>query len=1079
MELSRRGFLKGIGGIFGAGMAYELVSATSALAVESPKEFKLEGTQEYTNICCYCSGGCGTLCSVRDGELINLEGDPDHPVNQGGLCPKGAAMFQLRNVVDPETREIVKNPDRITKPMIRRPGASEWETVSWDQIVEEIARKVKDTRDETFVEKNDDGLTVNFTPAMASLGGSQENGEEQYLILKMMRSLGIIAIDNQARVCHSSTVVGLAPTFGRGSMTSHYDDIRNADYILHCGSNSTESHPVSSRWLHVAHDRGAKWIVVDPRYTRTAEQADIYCPIRSGTDIAFYGGMYNYIFENLIEPGLADYTKTGKNPDNYNFEYLLNYTNASYLMDPEYSFDPETGLFSGYDEENQIYDKHTWHYQIESEEQWDTSKGGTYEWANHKLHPGVPEFTPLTFTKPKRDMTLQDPNCVYQLMKEHYSRYDMDTVCKICGMDKDILELVYKTYTESAAPGKAGTILYALGQTQHSYGGENCRAMSILQLLLGNVGIPGGGVNALRGEPNVQGATDMGMMVNEQPAYLKWANTTDRKSLRTWIESQTYSAGYYSNKPKFLVSALKEWFGDNATVDNDYGYDWWPKVPSEVGAQDYTHISTFELMDQGIMKGYFNWGMNPCHSAPNAGFVRRSMAKLDWLVVADQVETESACFWKAPDMNPEEIQTTVFFLPCALIYEKPGLINNSGRWTQWRQKAVEPWDEAKPDYEMCDLIWTKICELYKAEGGANPDPILNTKWDYYVDGKPDLRPVAWALNGYRVAGTDCNTTTSDPKADLLSGYSELAADGSTSCGMWIYGGYYNNSTSPLDPAEQPCSGRDNSDPTGLGLYPGWSFAWPNNRRILYNRCSADTKGKPWNPDKTLCEWTGSEWVLNDAADFVAYKTNADGTKTAVEPNSNTFFMTWEQNARLISYGMEDAALPEHYEPFESPLKENIMNGHLGNPVILNADSASTAHADCDEFPYVASTYSVTEHWQTGGQSRMCPALIESMPVQFIEISEELAGEKGIASGDMVHVWNNRGSVEIPAVVTKRLKPLTVNGNTVHEVGMTHHYSWAGVFGTDTNTVNDLTPNVGDPNSCIPEYKAFLVNIEKA
>ena len=1079
MNLTRRGFFQASGAALLSSLAYGTISASPALAVESEDTWKLVNTEEYTNICCYCAGGCGSLCSVRDGELINLEGDPDHPVNEGGLCPKGATMFQLRNIVDPETREVIKNPDRITKPMIRRPGAKEWEVVSWDQIIEEIAKAVKKTRDETFVEKNKDGLTVNYTPAIASLGGSQENSEEEYLILKMMRSLGIVAIDNQARVCHSSTVVGLAPTFGRGSMTSHFCDMANADYILHCGSNSTESHPVTSLHLHRAYERGAKWIVVDPRYTRTAEQADIYCPIRSGTDIAFYGGMFKYIIDNLIEPGLAKYTKTGKNPDNYNFEYLINYTNASYLLDPEFGFETKTGHFSGWDEETKTYNKETWHYQIESETQWDTSASGDYAWANHDLNPDVPEFTPLTFTKPKRDNTLQDENCVYQQFKKHYERYDIDTVCSICGMDKDKLELVYKTYTESAAPGKAGTILYALGQTQHHYGAENIRCMGILQLLLGNVGVPGGGVNALRGEPNVQGATDMGMLVDEQPAYLKWSNTTDRSSLRKWIESQTYAAGYYTNKPKFVVSALKEWFGDNATVDNDYGFDWWPKVPSEVGAQDFTHISTFHLMEQGVMKGYFNWGMNPCHSAPNASYVRRSMANLDWLVVADQVETEAASFWKAPDMNPEDVQTTVFFLPCALIYEKPGLILNSGRWCQWRQKAVEPYDEAKPDYEMCDLIWTKIVELYKKEGGANPDPILNTKWDYYVDGKIDIRPVAWALNGYRVKGTNCNTTTKKPKADLLASYSELAADGSTACGMWIYSGYYNNSEAPLDPAEQPCSARDKSDPTGLGLHPGWSHAWPNNRRILYNRASADTKGKPWNKDKVLCEWDGKQWKLNDNADFVAAKANADGSKTPVEPNANAFFMTWEQNARLVSYGMADAPIPEHYEPFESPLAENPMNGSKNNPCIKFADDPSTAQADPSEFPYVATTYSVTEHWQTGGQTRMCPALIEAMPAQFIEISEELANEKGIKSGDMVHVWNNRGSVEIAAVVTKRLQPLTVQGEKKHLVGMTHHYGWAGVLASDDNMVNDLTPNVGDPNSFIPEYKAFLVNIEKA
>lgn len=820
---------------------------------------------------------------------------------------------------------------------------------------------------------------------------------------------------------------------------------------MNIGSNSVENHPISSKWLHKAHDNGAKWIVVDPRYTRTAEQADIYCPIRSGTDIAFFGGLYNYIIEN----------------DLWQHDYVLAYTNASYLLDPDYSFDPETGFFSGWDEKTGSYSNETWHYQVESTSKWDTSSKGDYAWA---VAPGVPKFTPPEVEHIKKDETLQDPQCVFQQFKKHYSRYDMDTVCSICGMDKETLELVYSTYASTGKAGKAGSILYALGQTQHTYGAQNTRAMSVLQLLLGNVGIPGGGVNALRGEPNVQGATDMGMLVNEQPAYLKWPNTTVRSSLRKWLEGETYSDGYYTNKPKFIVSALKEWFGDKATVDNDYGYDWWPKVPA---SSDYTIMSTFELMDQDIIKGYFNWGMNPCHSAPNAGFVRRSMAKLDWLVVADQVITESATFWKAPDMKPEEIDTSVYFLPCALIYEKPGIIANSGRWLQWRYQAVEPWEEAKPDYEMVDLLWKEVVRLYEEEGGANPDPILNTKWDYYVDGKIDPRPVAWALNGYNVKGTECNTSSKSQKTDLLPGYSALQADGSTACAMWIYGGFWCNNDAPLDPAQQPIGRRDNSDASGIGLNSNWAYAWPNNRRILYNRASADINGKPWNPDKVLCEWTGDKWVLNDAADFVAVKNDKP-----VPPNNKAFFMLWEQNGRLESYGMVDGPLPEHFEPFETPVSENLLNGQLNSPCMKFAENESTKHSSASECPIVATTYSVTEHWQTGGQTRSCPALVEAMPSQFIEISEELAGEKGIKSGDNVRVWNNRGSVVVSAVVTKRIKPLTVHGATQHLVGLTHHFGWSDLFGTG-EVVNDLTPNVGDPNSQTPEFKAFLVNIEKA
>lgn len=830
-------------------------------------------------------------------------------------------------------------------------------------------------------------------------------------------------------------------------MTSHWIDFQNTDVILHCGSNSVENHPLSSRWLNKAHENGAKWIVVDPRYTRTAEMADIYCPIRSGTDIAFYGGMYNYIIEH----------------DLWQHEYVLNYTNASYLLDPAYEFDPETGFFSGWDPEARKYSAATWHYQIESETPWDTEPNGDYAWVKK---PGTPIFTPPEHEVVKKDLTLQDPMCVWNKFKEHYSRYDLDTVSSICGIDKETLELVYKTYGSTGQPGKAGTILYALGQTQHTYGAQNTRAMSVLQLLLGNVGIPGGGVNALRGEPNVQGATDMGMMVNEHPAYLKWANTTDCSSLRKWLESQTYSNGYYTNKPKFLISSLKEWFGENATFENDYGYDWWPKVPA---SPDYTMMSTFELMSQESIKGYFNWGMNPAASAPNAKFAREAMAKLEWLVAVDQVHTESATFWKAPDMNPKEIQTEVYYLPCALIYEKPGTILNSGRWLQWRYEAVKPWDEAKPDYEICDLLYKELTRLYEEEGGANPDPILKMKWDYYVDDKMDPRAVCMALNGYRVAGS----SIPDAKVDLCKGYSELQADGSTACAMWIYSGFWNNKEDILNPAAQPIGRRDNYDASHVGLFSNWAYSWPDNRRILYNRASSDPQGKPWNPDKVLNYWDGSKWVLIDRPDFVAAKNGEP-----VPPNNNAFFMLWEQNGRLESYGMVDGPLPEHFEPFETPIDKNPLNGQLQNPMLAFGDMPSVKRGSAEEYPIIATTYSVTELWQTGSQSRSCPALLEAMPDQFIEISEELAKEKGIKSGDMVRVWNNRGSATVPAVVTIRIKPLYVEGENRHIIGMTHHFGWAGTFGTG-DVVNDLTPNVGDPNTFVPEYKAFLVNIAKA
>jgi formate dehydrogenase major subunit len=587
--------------------------------------------------------------------------------------------------------------------------------------------------------------------------------------------------------------------------------------------------------------------------------------------------------------------------------------------------------------------------------------------------------------------------------------------------------------------------------------------MSLVQLLLGNVGVAGGGVSALRGEPNVQGATDMAMLVYDFPGYLKWPTVASHPTLRTWLETETAGDGYYTNKAKFFISALKEWFGEAATFENDYGYDLLPKIPK---GKDFTTISTFELMDTEDLKGYFLWGQNPAHSSPNAKFARQAMSKLEWMVCVDWVETETSTFWKAPDLDSSTIDTEVFLLPAALIFEKSGTIANSGRWLQWRYKAVEPNGEALPDYEICDRLWTKLVNLYSTEQGVCPEPILSTKWDYHIDGKCDPRAVAMALNGYTIA---------DGK--LLSTFGSLKADGTTACALWIYTGFYANNDSPLDPATQKVGARGQDDPSELGLYPGWSYAWPLNRRIIYNRASADMQGKPWNQSRKLVEWTGEKWDNFDVPDFVASSTAADGTVTPIPPNNKAFFMAWEQNARLMCSTMKDMPLPEHYEPFESPT-DNVLNGRENSPCIQFADNASVKRGTREDYPIAVTTYSVVEQWQTGSQTRGCPVLVESMPEQFIEISEELAAERNINNGDKVKVFNNRGSVELFAMVTCRFKPHTINGKTVHQAGMVHHWGWAGSYSTG-DIVNDLAPNVGDPNCYVPEYKAFLIDIEKA
>ena len=1032
MELSRRSFFKR-GLAFGASAAAAATASAETAHAEAP--YKLRNVKEVTNICCYCSGGCGTICSSRDGELINLEGDPDHPVNLGGLCPKGAAMWGLRNVVTAD-RKAKLHPDRPLYPMVRHPGKKEWERLSWDEAVNEIARHIKTTRDATFVEK-EDGITVNRCDGISSFGAAQLNNEEGWLVQKFARSMGILSIDNQTRVCHSSTVAGLAPSFGRGSMTSHWCDFANSDVIMSIGSNNVENHPLSSRWVERAQDKGAKWIVVDPRYSRSAAQADIYARIRPGTDIAFYGGLIRYIIENKL----------------YQKEYILHYTNAACILRPDFKFNEETGLFSGWDPETKRYDNETWGYDVDKKVGWDMTPGSAFSWVND---PDVPKFKTPDLKVLKRDMTLTDPNCVLNVMRRHYARYTPEMVHRVTGMDMDVMKKVWDTFASTGRPDKAGSILYALGQTQHSYGSQNCRAMCVVQLLLGNIGIAGGGINALRGEPNVQGSTDVGASSHQAPGYLAWPTAKSHPTLAKYLSTETYAAGYYSNKPKFWVSALKEWFGDNAVFENDYCYDLLPKIAPKKDYGDFSTIMSFNNMRDDKIKGYMCWGMNPAHSTPNAKHARHAMAKLDWLLVADWFQTETSLFWCAPDMKPEEVQTEVYFLPTALIYEKIGSINNSGRWIQWREKAVEPPGECKSDFEMMMLIWEKLCELYRKEGGACPDQILKTNMNYRINGKADLRALCWALNGY---------TVKDQK--LIPGYAALKADGTTACGIWIFSGYYNNEAEKMDPMKQPCTRRNKSDPSGLGLFPEWSFAWPANRRILYNRASADPEGRPWDPKRTLVEWKGDHWLQNDVGDFV----------TAKGPDDKAFFMTWEQNARLFAYGMADGPLPEHFEPHEAPVK-NLLNGAGGNPCIRFADDPSVKRGSVKDFPFVVTTYSVVEHWQTGTQTRNIPWLNELIPCNFIELSEELAAEKGIKTGDMVHVWNNRGSVKVAAMVTKRMKPMEIDGKMTHVVGMPHHFSWATNMARGDN-VNDLTPNVGDPNSYIPEYKAFLVNLEKA
>jgi formate dehydrogenase major subunit len=791
--------------------------------------------------------------------------------------------------------------------------------------------------------------------------------------------------------------------------------------MLAIGSNPAENHPAAFGWITLAIERGAKLISVDPRFTRTSSKAHIYAPMRSGTDIAFIGGMIKYVLDDIEA-----------NPGNYNMTYVREYTNASFLVNANFQgADVLDGLFSGYqgvqnetDNAKRNYDKSTWQYQTDAS--------------------GIPI----------RDKTLQDPNCVFQLLKRHFVRYDADTVCSITGTPKETFLEICQTYAATGAPGKAGTIMYAMGTTQHTYGTQNIRSYAILQFLLGNIGIAGGGINAMRGESNVQGSTDMCLLAHILPGYLKQPINKDttlsvHNNRVTPTTNDPLSLNWWKNYPKYMVSLLKAWYGN---TDHNTSFNYLPKTTKPYN--DYSHIAIFEAMYEGDVKGLMCWGQNPAVGGPNSNMERAAMDKLDWLVAVDLWETETAAFWKRPAANSAEIATEVFLLPAACSYEKEGSVSNSGRWMQWRYKAIDPPVEAKSDLWMVNKIMSRLKELYAAEGGPLSLAIAAIDWNYGDD--PDPREVAKEVNGY-------DLTT----GKLMATFGALKADGTTSSGNWLY---CNSVVEPELEPDAPIPGNRASrrDPTpgpfDIGLHPKWAWCWPVNRRIIYNRASVDLDGVPWDTEHPVIWWQGGKWV-GDVPDGGAAPMNQGGYYP--------FIMKPEGHGRIFGMGRADGPLPEHYEPWESPVN-NAMSGTQNDPAfkIWRPEEKGSP----SQYPIVATTYRVVEHWQAGQMTRNQPWLVELQPEMFVEISEELAAEKGITNGGKVIVETARGSVSAVAIVTKRFKPFHLNGKTVHQVGMPWHWGYTGLSTGDS--ANLLTPHVGDANTMIPEYKAFLCNIKK-
>ena len=791
------------------------------------------------------------------------------------------------------------------------------------------------------------------------------------------------------------------------------------------GSNAAEHHPIAFKWILRAKEKGATIIHVDPRYTRTSACCDFHVPLRSGTDIAFLGGMINYIIAK----------------DKWFKDYVLNYTNASFIVSPDYHF--KDGLFSGYDAQKRKYNKDTW--------------------VLEKDGKGIP----------KRDMSLSDPRCVFNMLKEHYSRYTLDKVSSITGVSKEDLLKVYDAYSATGVPDKSGTECYALGWTHHTVGSQNIRTMSIIQLLLGNMGIAGGGINALRGEPNVQGSTDHAILYNVLPGYLKTPSAsldTLEKYLTKYtpISKDPQSANYYSNYPNFFVSFLTSYFGDKAAKDNDFGYNWLPKMDD---GKHYSTMHMFDKMYEGKIKGFFAIGADPAVSTPNSNKVRKALEKLDWLVGENIFDNETYQFWRGPGVDPKKIKTEVFLLPASATMEKEGSQSNSGRWVQWKYKAAEAPGDGIPVGEITIKIMAAVKALYAKEGGPNAEAILNLKWDYLdKNGKFDVLKVSKQINGHFLRDTVIEDKAKGTKTEFKKGqcvptFGMLKADGATSSGNGVMAGSFT-----ADGLNKMMK-RGKDDPTGLGLYPNWAFAWPVNRRIIYNRASCDIHGKPYNPKRKLLEWTGDKWV-GDVPDG-PWPPMADKEK-----GKYPFIMKTDGVGALFGPGMVEGPFPEHYEPLEGPLTKNPLSGQLNNPAIeiFKSDLDQRANAD-EKFPYVCTTYSCTEHWCTGALTRWQAWLLEMQPELYVEISDQLAKEKRIQNGEKVKVVSARGEVKCIAMVTKRFRPFTVEGKTVHQVGMPFNYGWLSPKGGSDST-NLLTPTVGDANTFCPEYKAFMVNVTK-
>jgi len=819
-------------------------------------------------------------------------------------------------------------------------------------------------------------------------------------------------------------VPGLGTTFGRGGATTAQQDLVNADAILIIGSSMAEAHPVGFRWVVKAREAGALVIHVDPRFSRTSALADLWAPIRAGSDIAFFGGLIHYVLSHDLAFR----------------EYVVAYTNASMLVREDFKGpDDLDGLFSGWHAASQAYDPASWQYDRDDE------------------------------GRPRRDPTLKHPRCIYQQLVRHFARYTPEMVERVCGLPRETFLNVARRYVERPGPDRTGTICYAVGLTQHSTGAQIIRSAAILQLLLGNVGRPGGGILALRGHASIQGSTDIPTLYDLLPGYLPMpAFGPESATLARYIVKHRQPAGMWAGFDRYIVSLLAAWYGPGSR-EHDFGFEWLPRISG-----DHSHQGYWLDMADGRIDGLFVMGQNPAVGAPNAALERRALARLEWLVVRDMVEVETATFWKdSPEVRsgelvPDRIGTEVFFVPAAGHAEKEGTFTNTQRLLQWHEKAVDPPGDCRSDLWFVFHLGRRL----KARAAADDRPwnagLRALTWHYPTRGphdEPESEAVLLEINGWR---------TSD--REPLGGSGELAADGSTSCGCWIYSGVY--------PRAGDNRARDRRPQGPYGH--GWGYAWPADRRILYNRASARPDGRPWSERKKLVWWDErqAEWTGLDTPDFPrdtppAYQPPPGASGLAALPGDAPFIMHADGLGWLWApAGLKDGPLPAHYEPLESPLR-NPVYPQQTNPAADRRERPDNPWASSPDpdFPHVLTTYRLTEHHTAGGMSRTLSRLAELQPALFCEISPELAERTGLRTGDRARVVTARGRIEAFALVTKRMRPLVIEGREVHQVALPWHFGPTGLATGDV--VNDLVAMSEEPNVKIMESKALMCRVERS